>query len=633
MPLLRVIHIMQNVKLPLWMLLCYGLNAAAQTDSTEKQKKFTKNADAYTVEFMPFNSNTSDFSGCYFRDAIVFSSTREKPWFNKKADNGENYAHLYTTQKNARGKYLKPKPFMGDLTTKYNDGPVSFTSDFSAVYFARINQKKSKRAADGNYKMQMFMATLNQNGFDSVAVMPFNNSEYNVAHPAISPDGQLLFFTSDRPGGKGGMDIYMCRKEQGNWSAPVNLGDKVNTASDDAFPFVSADNKLYFSTSGLDGMGGMDVYEAFLKNGQVTKVYNMGAPVNSEKDDFGFYLGSDLKTGFVSSNRREGETGDDIYEVHVLREVKRGKTVKLQVSNENHQPLPRTLVLVNSTDSLYTDSTGSCEKELEDGRMYEMRFLRSDCFEFSITLSGENSTDDVFTKKIQMTTDPKLRLVAQVRDLKTGLLLDGVSLRITDSSSGKVLPDLAFADGDYSLRLNDKKIGDRVVYTLQIDKPGYLSKTVTLRHTLATPGDVRLHELTDLSIGKAEVGMDLAKMIDLQPIYFDLGKAAIRKDAALELDKIVAIMNRYPNMSIELGSHTDCRSGAAANLKLSTARAKASAAYIVKKGIAKTRITGKGYGESKLLNNCACEGKTQSNCSEEEHTKNRRTEFIITRMQ
>ena len=138
--------------------------------------------------------------------------------------------------------------------------------------------------------------------------------------------------------------------------------------------------------------------------------------------------------------------------------------------------------------------------------------------------------------------------------------------------------------------------------------------------------------MLNLSLGKVEVGMDLAKMIDMKPIYFDLGKSNIRPDAATELDKVVAVMNEYPNMFIELGSHTDCRSSAASNLKLSGARAKSAAQYIVKKGINKMRITYKGYGESKLLNNCACEGSMVSNCPEEEHDKNRRVEFLITRL-
>jgi outer membrane protein OmpA-like peptidoglycan-associated protein len=167
---------------------------------------------------------------------------------------------------------------------------------------------------------------------------------------------------------------------------------------------------------------------------------------------------------------------------------------------------------------------------------------------------------------------------------------------------------------------------------VRVEKPGYLQRTAVFTHEITKPGEVNMNETVNLSLGKVEVGMDLAKMIDMKPIYFDMGKSTIRKDAAIELDKIVQVMNEYPNMIIELGSHTDCRSSAASNLKLSNARAKASANYIIKKGVNKLRITGKGYGETKLLNNCLCEGSMQSSCSEDEHAKNRRTEFIITKL-
>jgi outer membrane protein OmpA-like peptidoglycan-associated protein len=131
---------------------------------------------------------------------------------------------------------------------------------------------------------------------------------------------------------------------------------------------------------------------------------------------------------------------------------------------------------------------------------------------------------------------------------------------------------------------------------------------------------------------KIKLGADLGKMIDLRPIFFDLGKFNVRPDAAVELNKIVDLMKQNPNMTIELGSHTDCRGGAAGNMALSDKRAKSSAAYIVSKGISKTRIFGKGYGESKLLNDCKCEGKVVSTCSEEVHAQNRRTEFKIVKI-
>lgn len=118
-------------------------------------------------------------------------------------------------------------------------------------------------------------------------------------------------------------------------------------------------------------------------------------------------------------------------------------------------------------------------------------------------------------------------------------------------------------------------------------------------------------------------------MIDINPINFDLNKYNIRTDAAIELDKIVEVMNQYPDMVVELGSHTDCRASKAYNEKLSDRRAKASAAYIASKIENPDRIYGKGYGESRILNGCECEGRVKSDCSEEEHEKNRRTEFQV----
>ena len=136
----------------------------------------------------------------------------------------------------------------------------------------------------------------------------------------------------------------------------------------------------------------------------------------------------------------------------------------------------------------------------------------------------------------------------------------------------------------------------------------------------------------DFSLGYLEVGADLGKLLGLNTIYFDRGKFDIRQDAAVELDKIVDVMKKFPDIVIELDSHTDCRSAANLNLILSQKRADASVAYIISKGIPSNRISGKGYGESQLINSCACEGNVKSNCTEEEHAKNRRTEFLIVSM-
>jgi len=610
-----------------------GQNLAS---SLSKTKAYTRNADAYTLTLMGYNSPQNDMCAVLFHDAIVFSSTRTKTaWINKKqgwTDGG--YMHIFATEKDENGNDISPSMFMGDLTSKFNDGPICFSKDFSMVYFTRNNASKNELSKEGTYKLKLLEATMDENGFSMVKSLPFNNNDFNFAHPSLSFDGYVLYFSSDMEGGKGGMDIYMCRKDSsGSWGMPVNMGDKINTAGNEVFPFISSNNTLYFSSNGLDGMGGLDIYETKLQADMPTKVYNIGEPVNSKNDDFGMFLMEDNKYGYISSNRKLGGLDDDIYQLQILREIKRGKEVKIMVKDKaTGEGLANSKIVINS-DTVKTDEKGEYMTMAEEDTEYKLVALKDDYFKAEDQMSAKSSLDDSFSKEILLEKDPKLFLRALITDAKTKALLEGVTLKVTDIASNTELDNYTTTtEGDYFKFLFSNRIGDKLTYLIRIEKPGYLQRTVIFTHTIEKPGEINMNETLNLSLGKVEVGMDLAKMIDMKPIYFDIAKSTIRKDAAIELDKIVQVMNEYPNMFVELGSHTDCRSAAASNMKLSAARAKASTDYIVKKGIAKSRIVGKGYGESKLLNNCGCEGKIKSTCSEDEHSVNRRTEFIITKL-
>jgi outer membrane protein OmpA-like peptidoglycan-associated protein len=220
-----------------------------------------------------------------------------------------------------------------------------------------------------------------------------------------------------------------------------------------------------------------------------------------------------------------------------------------------------------------------------------------------------------------------------VTDASTKQPLGATKLKITDQKTGEVLIDtLTSITGDVMKGLTERKVGNQLSLVIELKKDGYLGKTVNFNHAITQPGIINVHEQLDLSLDKLDVGMDLAKLIDIKPIYFDLNKFNIRKDAAIELEKIVKVMNEYPSMVIELGSHTDCRASIAYNEKLSDNRAKASAAYIKSRITNPGRIYGKGYGEAKLIVDCPCEGTMKSTCPEEEHQKNRRTEFVIMKM-
>ncbi len=197
---------------------------------------------------------------------------------------------------------------------------------------------------------------------------------------------------------------------------------------------------------------------------------------------------------------------------------------------------------------------------------------------------------------------------------------------ITDARTGTDVKKITTQKGgDFKLSLAEIKKNDGINYIVKLSRNGYLSKSVRFDHIFADPGEVRMDQSIDFMLDKIEVGADIGKILKINPIYFDLGKSVIRPDAASELDKIVKVMTENPGMKIELGSHTDARGSDASNLSLSDKRAKASASYIVSKGIAADRITGKGYGETHLVNQCGNGVK----CSEIDHQFNRRTEFLI----
>lgn len=610
-----------------------GKNLAS---SFGKKQSFTRNSDAYRVDLAGFNSSYNDMCAVKFYNATVFSSSRPKSkWIAKKQGwTNSDYLNIFATKKDAKGADTKPVQFMKDLDTRFNDGPLCFNKDFYMVYYTTNFAREEEKSRDGNFKLRILEGELDEGGLSIVKQPAFINKEYNYCHPALSADGKTLFFASDMEGGLGGMDIYRSEKDSlGEWGPAVNLGEKVNTAGTEVFPFVSSSGALFFASNGHPGMGGLDIYEVKFKNKNVVRIYNMGDPINSRFDDFGYYLAEDGKSGYLSSNRKNGGMDDDIYEVQVLREIRRGKDVLIVTKDKsNGNPLPSTRLLVDK-DTVFTNEKGEFMALLDEEGMMKIKTLREDCFELKDTISARTSTNEAFVKEFLLEPNPKLFLHGLITDAKTGQPLPGVNLRITDINTGNDVDIYTTTEtGDYFKFLFNNRIGDKLAYLIKMDKKGYLPRSVIFTHQINKGGEVNMNEIASLQLGKVEVGMDLGKLIDLQPIYFDVGKSDIRPDAALELDKIIEVMNQYPNMFIELGSHTDCRSTAESNLALSTARAKSSVDYIVKKGINKIRIVAKGYGESRPLNNCFCEGKQQSDCSEEEHAKNRRTEFLITRL-
>jgi hypothetical protein len=283
--------------------------------SFSKEKNYTRNADAYQLTFAPFNSDKADICAVKFYNATVFSSTRPRNlWQSQKfAGPQGGFMHVFATEKDHKGMHKKAMPFLKELDTKFHDGPVCFNKDYYLIYYTTNYARKSERARDGGFKLRILEGELDENGLAMVKQPAFINKEYNYMHPSLSADGRTLYFTSDLDGGLGGLDIYRSEKDSvGDWGPAINMGDKINTAGNEEFPFIAPNGAFYFSSDGHAGLGGLDIYEATMRGKEVLRIYNMGMPVNSRYDDFGIYIGEDNANGFISSNRKAGGLDDDI---------------------------------------------------------------------------------------------------------------------------------------------------------------------------------------------------------------------------------------------------------------------------------------------------------------------------------
>ncbi len=472
---------------------------------------------------MDINSDKSDFAAVLTNDNTLYFASARNTAKKTYGYNDEPYLDLYYATRNADGTYSKPMEVNG-VNTKFHDGPATLSADGNTMYFSsetfkdgQFDKDKSKKLKYG--KVGLFKATKEGDKWTNIKALPFNNKDYNVGNPSLSKDGKTLYFSSDMPGGIGGSDIWKVAVNGDNdYGTPENLGNKINTEGRENFPFITDENKLYFSSEGRQGFGGLDVFVVDLNAGMEVK--NVGMPVNSEKDDFAFSFNTVNKVGFFSSNRG-GQ--DDIYA--------------------------------------------------------------------AIPVCG-------------------LQINATAKNAKTGELLSGASVAILDEKNNLIETKYTTADGFVGYAVDCDK-----PYTLQVSKEGFVSKTIPV--SKKDGGDLPIiAELDPIDVIVTETE------VILNDIFFEYNKSNITKEGAFELDKLVQVMKNSPEMVIMVKSHTDSRGTDKFNMNLSERRAKATVQYVISKGIAKDRISGKGYGESEPKVTC-------DKCSEEEHAKNRRSEFMI----
>ena len=324
-------------------------------ESCEAAVTWKENPTGYLVDDVRyFSSRQRDFSPAYVNESyteLYFTSTREDAEGNEThGATGQSFADIFSSTMDRKGKWSVPVP-VESLNSEFEDGSPAISPDFSAIYFTRCKKGKNQQLG-----CQIMSATSNGRDWDEPkVVLPELGDSVTVAHPAISPDGNTLYFVSDMPGGLGENDIWkVSRGEGGSWGKPVNLGEEINTPGNELYPYVHKDGTLYFSSDSRVGMGGLDIYKATKDETGSWRLENMKPPINSPEDDFGIVFEADQERGFFSSSRK-GRGNDDIYSF-VLPPLE--FSVKGVVRDErNDQILPGSTVKSVGSDGITVETT------------------------------------------------------------------------------------------------------------------------------------------------------------------------------------------------------------------------------------------------------------------------------------
>lgn len=428
-------------------------------------------------------------------DQLYFTSTRNEAQGDELSGiTGTKPGDLFFSQKDDKGKWSKPEDVSGGVNTAYDEGACCFSADGREMFLTQC-------VTDPSYPRyaQIVKSSRSDAAWGKAAEVKLTGDTLSsYAHPAISPDGEWLYFTSDMPGGKGGLDIWRVRITPAGYGGVENLGEPVNTPGDEAFPTFRPNGDLYFSSNGHPGLGGLDIFIAKVGKDGRYHLSHPGYPLNSQGDDFGMTFEGPYNRGFFSSNRGDARGWDHIYSF-INPEIM--QTVKGWVYEMDGYELPAAQVYVIGDD-------GTNEK-------------------MSVHSDGS------FTKVL----DP------------------GVS------------------------------------YLFLATCKGYLNHQEQVK-ALVNPKESR-----DTTLQFALANISAPTLID--NIFYDFDKATLRDSSKTALDKLVALLNENPHVTIELSAHCDYKGSAEYNKRLSQRRAEAVVAYLIAHGIAADRLTPVGYGKER----------------------------------
>jgi peptidoglycan-associated lipoprotein len=468
--------------------------------SVELARAWLDSATRYQVEnIREMNSRSNEFAPAYARpdySLVYYTSTRgDEGRLAKLSDiTGQQYADIYEIRQDRQGKWGESS-LLQDTTvnSEFDDGAITFSNDKNTLYYTACSMEPAK-----NLGCQIFYVQSRGSGWGNPAKLILGPDSISVGHPSISDCGLELYFSARMPGGLGGADIWYVKRSSptGSWSAPVNAGPDINSPGDELFPYIRSDGNLYFSSDFWPGFGGLDIFRAIKNAEGAWVVSNMMPPINSPQDDFGIVFQGAKETGLLSSSRRGGRGGDDIYSFH----------------------LP------------------------------DMEFY------------AEGS----------------------IVSRSSGKGIEGAKVTVF-GSDGSVTEADTRAGGTYRVKLEQY-----VDYIILGSAEGYLRKKTRISTANLTDNKTFNERLELIQSGET---------VAIPNIFYDFGKWTLNEHSKAALVELAELLEDNPNVTIELGAHTDMVGDSASNMMLSKRRAQSIIDYLNEKGYDPGRLVARGYGE------------------------------------
>ncbi|MEL6923644.1 MAG: OmpA family protein [Bacteroidota bacterium] len=517
---------------------------------------------AYTIELMDFNSKATDFAPTIYKNGQLVISSDRSAALGEDTYNwtGNKFMDLFIVDPEDSSARL----FDNVINTAGNEGTATFNQDYTEMIFTRCYGEEKN--ADAYCKLMS--SSFENNSWTAPVVLGFVEDKVNYTHPSLSPDGGRLYFSSNHPDGWGGYDIYVSERTPEGWDYPQLMGRTINSEGNETFPFIDKDT-LYFSSDFHPGMGGLDIFRTYKMDAENwVPIHNLKPPINSGSDDFAYVIdynaaSSDpevLHLGYFSSSRFDGKGKDDIYKYE-----------------KRLLPPPPPPPVEDSTEVAPI--------------VYKM------------ILEGY-----VLEKIFEDASNPNSKVLGRRP-------LGGASVQVSfrDTSMRFEVDE----DGYFSFELEED-----MNYDFFGSKADYLNNNT--RFSSKGIGKDPANPVQKFTVELVLDKIFRDREITLENIYYNFEKWDIRDDAKPTLDKLAALLQRNPQVKIQLSSHTDCRGNDGYNQDLSQKRAQSVVDYLISKGIGTERLTPVGYGEERLEVECIC-----TRCSEDQHQANRRTTFKV----